>query len=118
MVATGSRAAVPPIPGLDGCRYLTNETLFDLTELPERLIVLGGGPIGVELGQAFRRLGSEVVIIEAGAACWGARTPTPPPWCWRQLRADGVEVLAGLQGDPGRGRADADGRVRRPDAQV
>ena len=65
VVATGSHAAVPPIPGLDAFPYLTNETLFGLTELPKRLIVLGGGPIGVELGQAFRRLGSEVVLTVA-----------------------------------------------------
>ena len=66
IVATGSRAAIPPIPGLDSVAYLTNETLFELKALPQRLIVLGGGPIGVELGQALRRLGAEVVIIEAG----------------------------------------------------
>jgi pyruvate/2-oxoglutarate dehydrogenase complex dihydrolipoamide dehydrogenase (E3) component len=67
VIATGSRAAIPPIPGLETTPYLTNETIFALTERPRRLIVLGGGPIGVELGQAFRRLGSEVVIVEAGS---------------------------------------------------
>ncbi len=64
VVATGSQPMVPPIPGLETVPYLTNETVFDLTERPEHLIVVGGGPIGCELGQAFRRLGSKVSIIE------------------------------------------------------
>jgi pyruvate/2-oxoglutarate dehydrogenase complex dihydrolipoamide dehydrogenase (E3) component len=64
VVATGSRAAVPPIPGLAEAGYLTNETIFDLTERPSHLIVVGGGPIGIEMAQAFRRLGSEVSVIE------------------------------------------------------
>ena len=96
VVATGSRAAVPPIPGLDAVPYLTNESLFDLTELPKRLIVLGGGPIGVELGQAFRRLGSEVVIIEADALL-GREEPDAAAVVLAQLRADGVEVMAGCK---------------------
>lgn len=96
IVATGSRAAVPPIPGLDAVAYLTNETLFDLTELPRKLIVLGGGPIGVELGQAFRRLGSEVVIIEADALL-GREDPNAAAVVRSQLRADGVEVMAGCK---------------------
>jgi pyruvate/2-oxoglutarate dehydrogenase complex dihydrolipoamide dehydrogenase (E3) component len=65
VVATGSAPAVPPIPGLDRVPYLTNETIFDLTECPPRLLVIGGGPIGLELAQAFRRLGAEVIVIEA-----------------------------------------------------
>ena len=67
MIATGSHAAIPPIEGLADTPFLTNETVFSLNELPKRIIVLGGGPIGVELGQAFRRLGSEVVIIDRAA---------------------------------------------------
>ena len=93
VVATGSHAAVPPIPGLDSVPYLTNESLFDLTELPKRLLVLGGGPIGVELGQAFRRLGSEVVIIEADTLL-GREDPDAAAVVLAQLRADGVEVMA------------------------
>jgi pyruvate/2-oxoglutarate dehydrogenase complex dihydrolipoamide dehydrogenase (E3) component len=65
IIATGSRPAVPPIPGLDRADFLTNETVFDLRELPPRLTVLGGGPVGCELGQAFARLGSRVEIVEA-----------------------------------------------------
>jgi len=96
IVATGSHAAVPPIPGLDTVPYLTNESLFGLTTLPERLIVLGGGPIGVELGQAFRRLGSEVVIIEADALL-GREDPDAAAEVLAQLRADGVEVMTGCR---------------------
>jgi pyruvate/2-oxoglutarate dehydrogenase complex dihydrolipoamide dehydrogenase (E3) component len=63
VIATGARAAVPPIPGLDTTEFVTNETVFGLTALPRRLIVVGGGPIGCEMAQAFRRFGSEVTII-------------------------------------------------------
>ena len=67
VIATGSSPAVPPIPGLAETPYLTNETVFDLAELPSHLAVIGGGPIGLELGQAFRRLGAEVTVIEAAS---------------------------------------------------
>ncbi len=66
VIATGGRAAAPPIPGLDGVRYLTNETLFELTERPARLGVIGAGPIGVEMAQAFARFGSRVSLVEQG----------------------------------------------------
>ena len=71
VIATGSSAAVPPIPGLapehggDGVPFLTNETVFDLAARPDHLIVIGGGPIGCELAQAHRRLGARVTVIEA-----------------------------------------------------
>ncbi len=65
-ICTGARAAVPPLAGLEESGYLTNETVFALTELPERLAVFGAGPIGCELAQAFARLGSEVTIFEYG----------------------------------------------------
>jgi mercury(II) reductase len=63
VIATGSRPAVPPVEGLIEAGFLTNETIFSLTEQPKRLAVIGGGPIGCELAQAFRRLGSEVVLF-------------------------------------------------------
>ncbi|MDF1796778.1 MAG: FAD-dependent oxidoreductase [Coxiellaceae bacterium] len=66
VIATGSSAYIPKIKGLDQVSYLTNETIFDLTELPKHLIVIGGGPIGCELGQAFAMLGSQVSIIQHG----------------------------------------------------
>jgi pyruvate/2-oxoglutarate dehydrogenase complex dihydrolipoamide dehydrogenase (E3) component len=65
VVATGSRPFVPPIAGLKNVPYLTNETVFDLVEKPEHLIIVGGGPIGLELAQAHRRLGSVVTVLEA-----------------------------------------------------
>ncbi|MDB5599948.1 MAG: dihydrolipoamide dehydrogenase [Xanthobacteraceae bacterium] len=65
VVATGSTAAIPPIPGLADTPFLTNESVFDLTALPKHLLVIGGGPIGMELAQAFRRLGSQVTVLEA-----------------------------------------------------
>ncbi len=63
-ICTGARAAVPPIPGLEEVGYLTNETVFSLTELPKRLAVIGAGPIGCELAQTFARLGSKVTLLE------------------------------------------------------
>lgn len=66
VVATGSRPAVPDLPGLAALPYLTNETVFELDELPRRLLVLGGGPVGCELAQAFRRLGGEVALATRG----------------------------------------------------
>ncbi len=65
VIATGARAAAPPIPGLKDVPYLTNENLFSLTELPKRLGVIGAGPIGCEMAQSFARLGAEVFLVEA-----------------------------------------------------
>jgi pyruvate/2-oxoglutarate dehydrogenase complex dihydrolipoamide dehydrogenase (E3) component len=67
VIATGSTPALPPIPGLDDGPYLTTDTVFDLTERPDRLIIIGAGPIGLEMAQAFRRLGSAVTVLEAAA---------------------------------------------------
>ena len=66
VIATGSSPALPPIPGLRETPHLTNETVFELTKRPEHLIVIGAGPVGLELAQAFRRLGSAVTVLEAG----------------------------------------------------
>jgi pyruvate/2-oxoglutarate dehydrogenase complex dihydrolipoamide dehydrogenase (E3) component len=66
VIATGSSPAIPPIDGLEETPYLTNESLFELRERPSRLLIVGAGPIGVEMGQAFCRLGSRVTILEAG----------------------------------------------------
>ena len=83
-IATGSTAAVPPIEGLDEVPYLTNETIFtELRELPGHLLVIGGGPIGLELGQAFRRLGSEVTVVEMQ----GRLLPEADPELSAELRA-------------------------------
>ena len=64
VIATGARATVPPIDGLENAGYLTNETVFSLTERPKRLAVIGGGPLGCELAQAFQRLGSQVIVMD------------------------------------------------------
>lgn len=64
IIASGSRAAVPPIPGLDSVPYLTNETLFELNEVPAHLVIIGAGPIGIEMAQAFRNLGSDVSVVD------------------------------------------------------
>ena len=66
VIATGGSAAVPPIPGLAEAPYLTNASLFNLTDLPKRIIVMGAGPIGLEMAQSFRRFGSEVVVLNRG----------------------------------------------------
>jgi pyruvate/2-oxoglutarate dehydrogenase complex dihydrolipoamide dehydrogenase (E3) component len=94
VIAAGSRAAVPPIPGLADSGYLTNETIWEMETLPQRLIILGAGPIGVELGQAFQRLGVQVTILEAARALARAE-PEAATLALTQLRGEGVEVLEG-----------------------
>src|SRR6202012_4380654 len=93
VIATGSKARTPPIPGLDKTPYLTNETIFDLEALPRRLLILGAGPIGLELGQAFRRLGSEVVVLDV-APPMAKEDPELAAPVLEQLAQDGVEILA------------------------
>lgn len=68
VIATGSEPSIPPIPGIEGIPYFTNETIFDSTGLPEHLLVIGGGAVGIELAQALRRLGAAVTIVEAANA--------------------------------------------------
>ncbi|MGD1876437.1 MAG: dihydrolipoyl dehydrogenase family protein [Kiloniellaceae bacterium] len=95
VVATGSTPAVPPIPGLDGVAYLTNETVFDLAERPEHLIVIGGGPIGAELAQAQRRLGARVSLLEMFTVL-GKDDPEVTAFARRRLAEDGVEIHEGI----------------------
>ena len=95
VLATGSRPSAPPIPGLDQVPYLTNETVFDLTRRPERLLVVGGGPIGAELAQAHRRLGAEVAILEA-ARLLPRDDPEMAMVLERALLAEGVELHTGV----------------------
>ncbi|MGR3756945.1 MAG: dihydrolipoyl dehydrogenase family protein [Tranquillimonas sp.] len=94
VIATGSRPAIPPVDGLDDVPYLTNETLFDLRERPGHLIVLGGGPIGAEMAQAHRRLGSRVTVIEAARAL-GREDPELAAVVLARLRDEGVELCEG-----------------------
>lgn len=91
VVATGSRPAIPPIPGLAETPRLTNETVFDLAEIPRRLIVIGGGPIGTELSQAFARLGAEVALIDSGRPL-SREDPEAAAVVTEALRRDGVSL--------------------------
>jgi pyruvate/2-oxoglutarate dehydrogenase complex dihydrolipoamide dehydrogenase (E3) component len=93
VIATGARAAVPPIPGLDTTGYLTNETIFGLTELPRRLTVLGAGPIGCELAQAFARLGSAVTVIDRGAQILPREDADAAQIVERAMESHGVRLL-------------------------
>lgn len=94
-IATGMRPSVPPIDGLDQVPVLTNESLMDLTELPEHLVVVGGGYVGCELGQAFRRYGSEVTVIQSRDHLCPAEEPDVSTLLERAFRAEGIELLLG-----------------------
>jgi pyruvate/2-oxoglutarate dehydrogenase complex dihydrolipoamide dehydrogenase (E3) component len=93
VIATGSRAAVPPIPGLETVPYFTNETIFENTKLPIHLVIIGGGAIGVELAQAHRRLGADVTVIEAFEPL-NNDDPELTAIVLESLRTDGVKILA------------------------
>ncbi len=104
IIATGSRAALPPIPGLAATPHLTNETLFGLRELPRHLAVIGGGPIGLEMAQAFRRLGSQVTVLER-ATILPKDEPEAVAVLRAALAAEGVRIIEGAaitRVDPGR----------------
>jgi pyruvate/2-oxoglutarate dehydrogenase complex dihydrolipoamide dehydrogenase (E3) component len=96
-IATGARASVPPIEGLAGAGYLTNETVFSLRSLPRRFGVLGGGPIGCELAQAFARFGASVALFEAADRLLGNDEIEASHVVERALRDDGVDVRTGAQ---------------------
>ncbi|WP_288942733.1 FAD-dependent oxidoreductase [uncultured Roseovarius sp.] len=91
VIATGSSPLVPPIPGLDSVPYETNETLFDLREKPDHLLIVGGGPIGMEMAQAHRRLGCKVTVIE-GAKALGKDDPETAGVILDALRGEGIEI--------------------------
>lgn len=91
VIATGSSPLVPPIPGLDQVPYETNETLFDLRERPEHLLIIGGGPIGMEMAQAHRRLGCDVTVIE-GAKALAKDDPELTAIVLETLRDEGIEI--------------------------
>ncbi|HEY8382354.1 MAG TPA: FAD-dependent oxidoreductase [Microvirga sp.] len=95
VVATGSKPALPPIPGLAEANPLTNETVFDLAEAPRHLLILGGGPIGVEIAQAHRRLGTPVTLVEAGPRILGREDPEMAAVVERALLREGVTLRAG-----------------------
>jgi pyruvate/2-oxoglutarate dehydrogenase complex dihydrolipoamide dehydrogenase (E3) component len=92
VISTGSSPFVPPIPGLDKVKYYTNEDIFDLREQPKHLLVIGGGPIGMELAQAHVRLGSKVTVIE-GFKALGRDDPEMAAIALERIRAEGVEIV-------------------------
>lgn len=96
VIATGSMAAVPPVKGLSKVPYLTNETVFSLTRQPKHLMILGGGPIGAEMAQAFRRLGSQVTVLEAQRIL-GREDEEISAHVKTQLMADGVDSREGVR---------------------
>jgi len=93
VIATGARAAAPPIPGLNSVDYLTNETLFSLTELPRRLGVIGAGPIGCEMAQAFAQFGSEVFLVEAEHGILSREDRDAAKSVQQAMSRDGVKLL-------------------------
>ena len=116
VIATGSSPLVPPIPGLESVPYVTNETLFEMRKKPEHLLIVGGGPIGMEMAQAHRRLGSRVTVIE-GARALGKDDPELAAIALDRLRAEGIEIAEEALAQEVRGQAGAieieakDGRV-------
>ena len=97
VVATGSRAAVPPVEGLRDVPYLDNKSVWDLQELPAHLLVLGGGPIGIELAQAFRRLGSQVTVVEGAPTVLSREEPEAQAAVAAVLAREGVALRTGVQ---------------------
>jgi pyruvate/2-oxoglutarate dehydrogenase complex dihydrolipoamide dehydrogenase (E3) component len=95
VIANGSTAAIPPIPGLDAVEFWTNRQAAIPKELPVSMAILGGGPIGVELGQAFARLGTRVTLIEAGPAFLGLEEPEVGAALGPHLEADGIMLMIG-----------------------
>jgi pyruvate/2-oxoglutarate dehydrogenase complex dihydrolipoamide dehydrogenase (E3) component len=90
VIATGARPVAPAIEGLNEGEYLTNETVFSLTEIPRKLVVLGGGPMGSELAQAFRRLGAEVDLVHSGSSLLPKDVPEAGEVLRRQFERDGI----------------------------
>ena len=97
VLATGSGPAVPPIPGLAETPYLTNETVFENAELPEHLVVIGGGPIGMEMAQAHRRLGARVTVLEALGTVLARDDPEAAAIVRDAFAREGIAVRTGVK---------------------
>ena len=97
VISTGSRPVAPPIPGLDTCDYLDSETVWELAEFPERLLVIGAGPIGIELGQAFHRLGADVTIAQRSGRILTKEDADVSEEMLRYLREEGVTIRLNTQ---------------------
>jgi pyruvate/2-oxoglutarate dehydrogenase complex dihydrolipoamide dehydrogenase (E3) component len=98
VIATGARAAKADIPGIEEVGYLTNETIFSLTELPRRLIVIGGGPIGCEMAQTFRRLGSQVEMVHRGRRLLPRDDSAAAGVVHKQFAREGIALHMGARG--------------------
>ncbi|PYZ99673.1 pyridine nucleotide-disulfide oxidoreductase [Gammaproteobacteria bacterium 2W06] len=109
VIATGSSPAIPPIPGLETIDYLTHHDVFDVRDLPQHLAVIGGGPIGTELAQAFARLGSRVTLIEAGPRILPRDEPALADRLGAHLRDEGVDLR--LETNVTGARRDQDGAL-------
>ena len=92
VISTGSRPVAPPIPGLEACGYLDSETVWELEEFPERLLVVGAGPIGIELGQAFHRLGADVTIAQRSGRILTKEDTDVSEEMLRYLREEGITI--------------------------
>lgn len=97
VIATGGEPMAPPIPGLDQVDYLTSDTLWKITDLPGRLLVLGGGPIGCELAQSFARLGSEVTLVEMGDQLLSREDKEASDLLVSSMKLDGVDLRLGYR---------------------
>lgn len=106
-INTGTRAAVPPLPGLSDVPFLDNTSIMELEELPQHLLVLGGGYIGLEFGQMFRRFGSEVTIIQRGHQLLPREDADVAEAVLEILREDGIEVLLNAEATRVEGEAGA-----------
>ncbi len=98
VIATGSGPLVPPIDGIEDVTVHTNETIFELRDRPEHLLIIGGGPIGMEMAQAHRRLGCKVTVIE-GAKALGKDDPDLASIVLEKLREEGIEIIEGAQAE-------------------
>lgn len=107
LLATGARPFIPPVPGLDGVDYLTHETLWDLETLPAHLLVMGAGPIGCEMAQAFRRLGARVTLVEGEERLLPREEPEASEALAEVFLAEGIELR--LNANVERAWRDADG---------
>lgn len=95
VIATGAVAAIPPIPGLEDTDYWTYETVFDQDELPGSIVILGGGPIGLEFAQVFARLGSRVTVLEMAPTILIREDPDAAAFMHRLLEAEGIDIRVG-----------------------
>ena len=111
VIASGARPSVPEIPGLDQLDYLTSDNLWDLNELPEKLLVLGGGPIGCELAQAFNRLGSKVTVVMRRSRLMPREDEDVSEYIRQKFESEGIEVLTNHQPISFKTRAGESGEV-------